>query len=314
MWYTLPARTEDRATLKSDPSAGLNASSVEQAKVDGVFDDYVYVSPTMAYSFLGYLNLNRGAYANINDESTVVSPQDEEQRERTSAAMKNVHFRRAMAFSLDRGAYNAQSVGEELKLFSVINSYTPGNFVVLEEETTVSINGTDMTFPAGTYYGEVMQAQITADGFPVKVWDPEQEGGIGASSGFDGWYNPEAARAEMAIAVEELAAEGIEISAENPIQIDYPVFTANETYDNRAEVLRQSEEGALEGLIQINKVVCNTSDEWYYAGFYTDYGYEANYDLYDVSSWGPDYGDPQTYLDTFLPNYAGYMVKNVGLF
>jgi len=33
-----------------------------------------------------------------------------------------------------------------------------------------------------------------------------------------------------------------------------------------------------------------------------------------VSGWGPDYGDPQTYLDTFLPDYAGYMVKCTGIF
>jgi ABC-type oligopeptide transport system substrate-binding subunit len=33
-----------------------------------------------------------------------------------------------------------------------------------------------------------------------------------------------------------------------------------------------------------------------------------------VSGWGPDYGDPQTYLDTFLPDGAGYMVKCIGVF
>ena len=293
---------------------GLNASALEQAKADGLFETNVYVASTDATSFMGFLNINRGIYANVNDESTVVSPQDEEQQARTAAAMKNVHFRRALTMGLDRGAYNAQSVGEELKLASLINTYTPGSFVALDEDVTVAINGTDTTFAAGTYYGEIIQAQIDADGVALKVWDPEQEGGIGASSGFDGWYNPEAARAEMAIAVEELAAEGIEISAENPIQVDYPVFVASERFANRGEAFKQSEEAALEGLVVINKTTCNTSDEWYYAGYYTDYGYEANYDIYDVSGWGPDYGDPQTYLDTFLPNYAGYMIKCIGIF
>ena len=42
--------------------------------------------------------------------------------------------------------------------------------------------------------------------------------------------------------------------------------------------------------------------------------YEANYDIYDLSGWGPDYGDPSTYLDTFLPDYAGYMIKCIGIF
>ena len=74
---------------------------------------------------------------------------DEEQRARTAAAMKNVHFRRALTMGLDRGAYNAQDVGEELKFASIINSYTPGTFVSLEEDTTVAINGEDVPMALG---------------------------------------------------------------------------------------------------------------------------------------------------------------------
>lgn len=64
----------------------------------------------------------------------------------------------------------------------------------------------------------------------------------------------------------------------------------------------------------INLVSCATQDDWYYAGYYTDLGSDANYDIYDVSGWGPDYGDPKTYLDTMLPDYAGYMVKCFGIY
>ena len=59
--------------------------------------------------------------------------------------MQNVHFRRALAMGLDRGAYLAQQVGDDLKYASMRNSYTPGNFVTLEEEVTVDINGTEKT-------------------------------------------------------------------------------------------------------------------------------------------------------------------------
>ena len=45
------------------------------------------------------------------------------------------------------------------------------------------------------------------------------------------------------------------------------------------------------------------------ATFYLHY-----HDIYDLSGWGPDYGDPQTYLDTMLPDYAGYMTKCMGIF
>ena len=295
--------------------AGLNASAVEAAKADGIFDTLAYVSSTDATSFCGFLNVNRAATSNVNDGSTV-SPKDgdEEALMRTNAAMLNVHFRRAVMFALDRGSYNAQTVGEELKYASMINTYTPGNFVSLEEDTTIDINGTATTFPAGTYYGAIMQAQIDADGVDITVWDPTAEGGIGSSAQFDGWYNPDAAAAELAAAVEELAAKGVEVSAENPIYLDLPYFSGSEAFGNRANALKQSIETVLGGAVIINLVECVDSNAWYYAGYYTDFGYDCNYDIYDVSGWGPDYGDPQTYLDTFLPEYAGYMVKCIGLF
>lgn len=293
---------------------GLNASAVEAAKADGIFDTLAYVSATDATAFMSFVNVNRANFANFNDETIAVSPQDEATAERTAAAMKNASFRRALAFATDRGTYNAQTVGEELKYTSMINSYTPGTFVYLEEDVTVDINGTATTFEAGTYYGEIMQAQIDADGVAMKVWDPTADGGIGSSAGFDGWYNPDNAMAELNAAIEELAAIGIEVSAENPIYVDLPYFSGSEAYGNRANAYKQSIESVLGGAVIMNLVECVDSAAWYYAGYYTNYGYEANYDVYDVSGWGPDYGDPQTYLDTFLPDYAGYMVKCIGVF
>ena len=295
--------------------AGLNASAAEQAKTDGVFDTLAYVSATDATSFSAFLNVNRAATSNVND-GAVVSPKDgdEEAMTRTHAAFLNVHFRRAIMFALDRATYNAQTVGEDLKYASMVNTYTPGNFVSLEEDTTVDINGTATTFPAGTYYGAIVQAQIDADGLTIKVWDPEAEGGAGSSTQFDGWYNPDEAAAELATAVEELAAKGVEVSAENPIYMDIPYFSGSEAFGNRANALKKSIETVLGGAVIVNLVECVDSNAWYYAGYYTDFGYEANYDFYDVSGWGPDYGDPQTYLDTFLPDYSGYMVKCIGIF
>ena len=294
--------------------AGLNSSATEQAKADGLFDTCAYVSSTNATSFMGFFNINRMAFANFNDATAAVSSKTVYDAERAAAAMMNVHFRRALLMSLDRGAYNAQSVGEELKYNSLINTYTPGNFVSLSEEATVDINGVATTFPAGTYYGEIMQAVLDADGVDAMVWNPEMDGGIGSSAGYDGWYNPTACAAELAIAIEELAAEGVEISAENPIVLDLPTFTGSEQYANRGEALKQSVENATGGAIVINKVDCPTSGDWYYAGYYYTLGYEANFDICDLSGWGPDYGDPQTYLDTMQPYYAGYMIKALGIF
>ncbi len=294
--------------------SGLNDEAITASKKDGNFDKYAYVSATDATSFMGFININRKAFANFNDATVARSEKTADEADRTTAAMQNVHFRRALVTSLDRGSYNAQSVGEDLKLNSLRNSYTPGTFVSLEEDTTIQINGEDVTFPAGTFYGAIMQAQIDADGMPVKVWDPTMDGGIGSTDGFDGWYNVEYAKSELETAIAELAEEGVTVDADNPIYIDVPYFAGSTTYTNRANVFKQSFESSLDKKVIVNLVKCDSADDWYYAGYYPDYGYEMNADIMDVSGWGPDYGDPQTYLDTMLPNYAGYMVKSIGMY
>ena len=262
---------------------------------------------------MGFFNINRMATANVAD-GAAVSTKTEVDIERGNAAMRNEHFRRAVAFAVDRGTYMAQSLGEELKYSNMRNTYVPGDFAKLDKDTTVAINGEDVTFPAGTLYGEIMQAQIDADGVAIKVWDPTQEGGVGSTDYFDGWYNPDNAVAELQIAIEELAAIGIEVSAENPIYVDLPYPSNNEVYTNRANALKQSVDSVLGGAVIMNLVECVDMMEWYNTGYYTSFGNEANYDLYDLSGWGPDFGDPSTYLDTFLPDYAGYMIKCIGIF
>ena len=249
-----------------------------------------------------------------NDETKVVSPQTKEDAARTNAAVSNVHFRRALAFSVDRGAYNAQMVGEDLKYTSLRNSYTPANFVFLSEDVTLSINGTDVLFPAGTYYGQIMQAQLDADGIPILVWNPEADDGNGSGDGYDGWYNPDNAAAELAVAIQELAEEGVTVDAQNPIYLDLPYVSSSETYSNKANAYKKSVESALGGKVIINLVSCSDLAEWYYCGYYTAAGYESNYDIYDLTGWIPDYGDPCSYLDTMLPDYAGYQTKCLGIY
>lgn len=289
---------------------GLSSASLEACKADGNFEKYCTVSDTDATSFVLFLNLNRNAYANFNDETKAVSTMTDDQKKRTDVAMLNVHFRRAIGMGLDIATYNGQVVGEELKLNSVRNSYTPGNFVALEEDVTVEINGESKTFAKGTYYGEIMQAQIDADGVKIKVWDAENQ----TSDGFAGWHNPANAYEELQQAITELKEFGVEISKDNPIVMDLPYYSGNDIYSNRAQTLKQSVEEALQGCVVVNLVSCADAQEWYYAGYYTETGKDANYTLYDVSGWGPDYGDPATYLDTMLGDGAGYMAKCLGLF
>ena len=287
---------------------GMTAERIEIAKSEGTYDKFAYVSETDATTYCGFFNVRRAAFANYNDASMGVSPKTEEEIVRTGAAMLNQHFRLALAMSIDRGTYNAQSVGEDLKFNALVNSYTPGTFVNLPEEVTVDINGVATTFPAGTFYGAIMQAQLDADGIALKVWDGN------SSSGFDGWYNVEAAQAELAKAVEELAALGIEVSAEAPIYLDLPVRTDSQTNMNMKQAMKQSIEAATGGLIKINLIEYATRDTYLDATYWYNTGIDANFDLNDGSGWGPDFGDPSTYLGTMLPQYAGYMTKSLGIF
>ena len=306
----------DVTKMYTDAKAGtvdyvnLNTSTMETAKSEGLYDQYAVVSDTDATSFMAFYNINRTATANANDGTTAKSTKSDEEIQRTNKALQNVHFRRAISFAADRGAYNAQQVGEDLKYTSLRNTFTPGYFVSLSKDTTIQINGTDTTFPAGTYYGEIVQKQIDADGVKIKVWDAENK----TSDGFDGWYNPENAVEELNTAIEELAEEGITIDESNPIQMEYPYPSAVEVYTNKANSYKKSVEAALGGKVVINLVDAVDLDGWYYAGYYVNYGYEQNYDVYDVSGWGPDFGDPCSYLDTMLPDYEGYMTKCFGIF
>ena len=306
----------DVTKMYTDAKAGtvdyvnLNTSTMETAKSEGLYDQYAVVSDTDATSFMAFYNINRTATANANDGTTAKTTKSDEEIQRANKALQNVHFRRAISFAADRGAYNAQQVGEDLKYTSLRNTFTPGYFVSLSKDTTIQINGTDTTFPAGTYYGEIVQKQIDADGVKIKVWDAENK----TSDGFDGWYNPENAVEELNTAIEELAEEGITIDESNPIQIEYPYPSAVEVYTNKANSYKKSVEAALGGKVVINLVDAVDVDGWYYAGYYVNYGYEQNYDVYDVSGWSPDFGDPCSYLDTMLPDYEGYMTKCFGIF
>lgn len=288
---------------------GLNTAALAKVKADGLFDDYAYVASTGVFSYPGFLNVYRRGYANYNDATALVTKLSDADKEKTNVATQNQNFRLALTMAIDRADYKAKSVGEELKLTSLVNSYTPGTFVMLPAETTVKINGVDKTYPAGTWYGAIMQDQIDADGYPMKVFDKDADNGVGSSGGYDGWYNVEKAREYLAKAIEEM---GIEVTAENPIYIEYPYQDDGDVLTAAANSIKASVEASLEGKVVI--VLNGTTDrvQQLRAAYYFTKGSQANYNLSTTSGWGPDYGDPATYLDTMIKN-GGTMLKCIGL-
>lgn len=288
--------------------ASLNTTTLQMAKDDGLFNDYAYVSSTNATTYSAFMNIKRGSYS--TEGYGMASQQTDAQKTATAKAVLNQHFRLAVLQAVDRAAYNAADVGEDVKVFSVRNMYTPGTFVTLTRDVEIQIGDKKTTFKEGTYYGEIVQAQLDADGYSIKVWDPKGGDGDGSSDGFDGWYNKDTAVAELNKAIAELS--DLNISADNPIVLDLPYWSARSNYTAKAQAFKKSVEETLGGKVVVNLVGTDNVYGWYFAGYYCDYGEECNYDLYDCSGWGPDYGDPSTYLNTFQPN-GGDMIHVLGI-
>lgn len=293
---------ENPDALYNDAVAGtyagvaLTVSSglLDKAKADGNFDKYSYISDTTSTTYFGGLNINRGTFA--LESGTVASPKTEQQKIDTDTALNNKHFRQAMQYAFDKATVNATSRGEELACTNLRNMYTHPEFVKLENEVT---DKDGHTFPAGTLYGDMVQYYCEQYGMPIDVHD-----------GIDGWYHPEEAKAALEAAKAELGD-----SVTYPIYIDVVYYSASDAQTAQANAYKSVIEGTLgaENVV-VNLVEATTPEDYYASGYRASNGEAGNYDMFYGSGWGPDFGDPCSYLDTFLGEGAGYMTKVIGVF
>ncbi len=272
---------------------GEGNGTLALAKADGNFDKYHYISDTTSTTFFGGLNLNRGTFALAS--GAAASPKTESQKIDTATALLNKNFRKAVLKAYDKETVNATRRGADLACTNVRNMYTHPEFVQLVEDVTVD----GKTWAAGTLYGELVQYYCDQLGAGITVAD-----------GVNGWYDPEGAKACLAAAKEELGA-----SVEWPICIDVVYYSPSATITAEAQAVKKVIEDCLgaENVV-INLVETTTSADYYASGYRASNGEAGNFDLFYGSGWGPDYGDPCSYLDTFLGNGAGYMTKVIGLF
>lgn len=291
---------EDLTALYNDTVAGVyaglsvsNETTRALAEADGNFEKYAYISETTSTSYFGGLNLNRGTFA--LEAGTCASPKTEQEKIDTFNAMQNKNFRKALQFAFDKETQNAVSRGE-LALTNLRNMYTHPEFVSLSGDVT---DADGYTFPAGTFYGAIVQHYLDEMGCPINVAD-----------GVNGWYNP-----EEAVKCLEAAKAELGDSVTWPIQIDVVYYSANDINTAQAAAYKSVIEACLgaENVV-VNMIEATTSDDYYASGYRASNGEAGNFDMFYGSGWGPDYGDPSTYLDTFLGEGAGYMTKVIGLF
>ena len=274
----------------------LSASTgtLDRAKADGLFDLYSYVSDTTSTTYFGGLHLNRSTFA--LSSGTVASPKTEDQKIDTHIALMNKNFRKALQYAFDKATYNAVTRGEDLACTNLRNMYTHPEFVQLSADTT---DEDGHVFPAGTFYGDIVQYYCDQMGLHIDVHD-----------GVNGWFNPEIARQCLENAKIELGD-----NVNWPIQIDVVYYSGAAASTAQAQAYKTVIEENLgaENVI-VNLIEATTSEDFYACGYRASNGAAGNFDMFYGSGWGPDYGDPSTYLDTFLGYGQGYMTKVIGLF
>ena len=120
--------------------------------------------------------------------------------------------------------------------------------------------------------------------------------GIDLNDGQDAWHDPERARAFAEAAKEEL---GDSVSSW-PVILDYPVFAASENNKNVGLAMEKAIEDAIGDYVDVNLVMLEGDSSVFYSAFYSiTYGHQNSIDFAFSAGWGPDYGDPLTYIHCF---------------
>ena len=273
---------------------GAASGLLDKAKADGNFDKYAYISDTTSTTFFGGLNVIRGNFA--LEIGAAASPKTEQQKIATVTALCNKNFRKAMMYAFDKATWNAVQRGEDLATTNLRNMYTHPEFVQLENDVT---DADGYTFAAGTFYGEMVQHYCDELGM-----------GINVSDGVNGWFDADRAKESLEAAKAELGD-----SVTFPIQIDVVYYSASDVNTAQAAAYKSVIESNLGAEnVQVNLIETTTSEDYYACGYRASNGEAGNFDMSWGSGWGPDYGDPSSYLDTFLGEGAGYMTKVIGLF
>ena len=262
------------------------------AKAAELYPDNQYKSMTTATSYWGAFNWDRQMYALYNDPSVSTTSKTDAQKADAKAAILNADFRRAVYAAYSAHAVEAITLGEEHADGVIRNTLVPYTFAMTTD---------------GRSYGSIVEKYASE-----LVADYE---GIDLNDGHDAWYNPELAKTFAERAKEEL---GDSVS-EWPIHIDVPVYAASENQKNMQLAMKNSIEEAIGDYVVIDLQFLEGNSSVYYSSFYNQpTGEDNSIDLVFGAGWGPDYGDPLTYLHCFdihdgdMLNYSGINIESQG--
>ncbi|KAF0226427.1 MAG: hypothetical protein FD133_205 [Erysipelotrichaceae bacterium] len=249
------------------------------------YGDSIYVSRLNTVTYYITFNYNRRAFSNLNLGEALVSAKTDDQKAQTKLAILNENFRKAIFRGINREELNKQGVGETLKANALRNTYTAPLFVSTSD---------------GKSYGDLVSAELT------KISATEFPAGFDLSDSQDPYFDLALARAAMAKAVTELGT-----TVAWPIVIDVNASQGAVNIATRLAFKKMMED-AFPGQVVVNINYAASTAEYLNAFYYTENADQQNYDINLGSGWGPDYGDPKTYVNTLNPD-NGDLLKSFGL-
>ena len=275
-------------------STGINGSLPDVvAKADELYKDNQYKSMTTATSYWGAFNWDRRMFNLYNDPSvSTTSKTTDQEKADTHAAILNANFRRAVYSAYSAHAVEAITMGEDRADDAIRNTLVPYTFSTMSDGTPIG----------------ALVAKYVAEAVP-------EYAGIDLNDGQDAWYNPERAKVFAEKAKEEL---GDAVSAW-PVHLDVPVYAASENQKNMQQAMKNAIESAIGDYVVIDLQYLEGNSSVYYSAFYNQPdGVSNSIDLVFGAGWGPDYGDPLTYLHCFdihdgdMLNYSGINYESQG--
>ncbi|MCR5067803.1 MAG: peptide ABC transporter substrate-binding protein [Erysipelotrichaceae bacterium] len=241
------------------------------AKADELYKDNQYKTMTTSTTYWGAFNFDRLSYALYNDPSVATTTKDDAQKADAKKAILNKWFRLAVYAAYSDKATLTITRGEERALEVARNTLVPYTFAAKTD---------------GTAYGALVEKYLAEI-------EPEFAG-IDLNDGQDAWYNVERAKKFAEKAKEELGD-----SVSWPIILDIPVWGTSENSKNQQLAFKDSVESAIGDYVQLNLVMLDERSA-YLSAFYTvPTGADNAIDLAFAAGWGPDYGDPLTYINCY---------------
>ncbi len=270
--------------------SGMGISNVILPRAKQEIPDSIYKADTNSTTYYAAWNINRQNYA----VGSAVSPKTEQEKADTKVAILNKNFRKAVQFAWDRSKWNAQTKGEELAESGLRTTLTAPEFVSLPQAYTEE----GRNYAIGSIYGDVVESEY-------KKLDSNFTGTLADNK--EGVFN--VARAKE---LRDAAKAELQGKVTFPIALDIVYYSPSTNQSKQAQSFKNSVETVLgTDFIKVNLMAATTTDDYYNSGYRAASGKDSNFDLFWGSGWGPDYGDPLTYLSIF--DYGADMMTVIGI-